>query len=199
MWDQRYSEPGYLFGTSPNDFLREELSRIPAGGSVLCLGEGEGRNAVFLAARGFSVTAVDQSRVGLEKARQLAREHGVEIELQEADLQHYDPGQGCWDGIVSLWVHLPAPLRGQVHRKVVGGLREGGVLLLEAYTPRHLDMPGVGGPPASRRDAFMSLEALREELAGLDFLVARERDREISEGRGHRGLSAVVQVVARKP
>jgi len=198
MWDERYSEPGYLYGTSPNDFLQAEFSRIPQHGKVLCLAEGEGRNAVFLATRGYSVTAVDQSRVGLEKARRLALEQGVDIEIEVADLAHYDLGRSCWDGIVSIWAHLPTPLREQLHPKVVDALKSGGVLILEAYTPRQLDMSGFGGPPPSQRNCFMTLDALRSELAGLDLLVARELEREISEGKGHQGLSAVVQVIASK-
>ena len=73
MWDERYAGEGYFYGTEPNDFLREHAATIPSGGRVLCLAEGEGRNAVFLAERGFSVVALDQSAVGLRKALQLDR------------------------------------------------------------------------------------------------------------------------------
>ena len=99
MWDQRYGEPGYAYGTAPNDFLAAHAARyLPVAGEVLCLAEGEGRNAVFLARLGFRVTGVDGSAVGLEKARQLAAENSVEIQTIVADLGGFDLGVGRWDG-----------------------------------------------------------------------------------------------------
>lgn len=199
MWDERYSEEGFAYGTEPNDFLRSEYTRIPQGGRVLCLAEGEGRNAVFLAKHGYAVTAVDQSEVGLEKAQKLAAESGVEIETVVADLADYDPGLDAWDGIVSIWVHVPAALRKKLHRRVVGALKASGVLILESYTVRHIEMDGIGGPPPSQRDFFMALYELEEELEGLEFILGAETDRLVSEGKYHLGESAVVQVVASKP
>jgi SAM-dependent methyltransferase len=196
MWDERYKEDGFAYGTAPNDFLKSMYSRIPAGGRVLCLAEGEGRNAVFLAKQGYAVTAVDQSPVGLEKAQRLADENGVTISTIVADLADYDLGNEVWDGIVSIAVHVPAKLRKQIHGRVVDALKAGGVFILEAYTERHLEMSGVGGP--SQKELLMSLEALESELDGLEFDVAREIERSMSEGKYHQGESAVVQFVARK-
>ena len=197
MWDQRYSEEGFAYGTEPNAFLQGEYTQIPRGGRVLCLAEGEGRNAVFLARQGYAVTAVDLSSVGLQKAQRLALDKGVEIETIVADLADYDPGRDSWDGIVSISAHMPPSLRRQVHARAVQALKPGGVFILEAYTPRQLEMEGIGGPP--ERALMMSLDELREELAGLDFSIGREVERHMSEGRYHQGLSAVVQLVARKP
>lgn len=198
MWDRRYREAGFAYGTQANDFLRAQHHRIPRGGRVLCLAEGEGRNAVFLARQGYRVTAVDQSSVGLEKAQRLAREKGVTITTEVADLAGYDLGCEVWDGIVSIWAHLPSALRQQVHRQVVLALKKGGVLLLEAYTLRQLTMSGTGGPAASQPDMFMSRRELLRELNGLEFELAAELQRNISEGRCHQGESAVVQLIARK-
>jgi SAM-dependent methyltransferase len=199
MWDERYSEQGFAYGTEPNDFLRAEYSRIPESGKVLCLAEGEGRNAVFLAKHGYSVTAVDLSEVGLQKAQKFAADSGVDIETIVADLDDYDPGVEAWDGIVSIWVHVPVALRKRLHRQLVSALKPGGILILESYTERHIEMDGIGGPPPSQRELFMSLYELEEELEGLEFIIGAETDRIISEGRYHVGESAVVQVVARKP
>jgi cyclopropane fatty-acyl-phospholipid synthase-like methyltransferase len=199
MWNERYSEEGFAYGTQPNDFLKSEFSRIPQGGRVLCLAEGEGRNAVFLAKNGYSVTAVDQSGVGLQKAEKLAFESGVEIETIVADLKDYEFANDAWDGIVSIWAHVPAPLRKYIHRQVVSALKAEGVFILESYTERHVDMAGIGGPPPTQRDFFMSLHELEGELDGLEFIHAAETDRIISEGKYHLGESAVVQIVARKP
>lgn len=198
MWDTRFSEPGFAYGTEPNDFLKAEYARIPQGGKVLCLAEGEGRNGVFLARMGYEVTAVDQSAVGLEKAKELAGRHQVDITTVVADLAGYSLGTSRWDGIVSIAAHVPPPMRKDIHRQVVQSLRPGGIFLLEAYTPRQLEMEGMGGPPPSMKDLLMSLEELKSELAGLDILIGREVDRDIREGRYHRGNSAVVQLIALK-
>jgi SAM-dependent methyltransferase len=197
VWDQRYSEPGFAYGTEPNDFLAANAERyLPARGEVLCLAEGEGRNAVFLARRGYRVTGVDGSAVGLAKARALAEQHGVAIATVVADLGQFELGVTRWDGIVSIWCHLPSQLRVRVHRAVVAALRPGGALLLESYTPEQLAYK-TGGPPSA--DMMMTLAQAREELAGLELVVAEEKVREVHEGKYHEGPSAVVQVIARKP
>lgn len=197
MWDQRYSEPGFAYGIEPNDFLAATATRyLPVGGEVLCLAEGEGRNAVYLARQGFRVTGVDSSAVGLTKARALAGEHGVEVATVVADLAEYDLGFARWDGIVSIWCHTPSALRARLHRAVVAALRPGGVFLLEAYTPAQLEHR-TGGPPVA--DMLMTLAAVREELAGLELVLGEEKVREVHEGAYHDGPSAVLQVVARKP
>ena len=191
MWDQRYSEPDYAYGTEPNDFLRAMAARLPPG-RLLSLGEGEGRNAVWLAEQGYAVTAVDSSAVGLGKARRLASERGVHLETCHADLAEFPIEPEAWDAVVSIFCHLPPALRRQVHRRVVQGLRPGGMLLLEAYTPRQLAF-ATGGPPLA--EMTMDLIGLRTELTGLEFLFAEELEREVHEGRYHTGHGAVVQLL----
>lgn len=194
-WNERYNRPEYVFGTEPNDFLAEMAERIPPG-PVLCLAEGEGRNAVFLAGRGHEVTAVDQSAAGLAKANKLAAERGVTIRTVEADLGQFRIEPGAWDGIVSIFFHVPRELRAAIYRRVVAGLRPGGVFVLEAYTPEQIAL-GTGGP----RDPNLmpTLALLTDELAGLEIEIGVERQREVIEGTGHTGLAHVVQVLARKP
>ena len=196
-WDERYSGDDFFYGTQPNEFLRDQAGALPPGQPVLCLAEGEGRNAVFLAERGFDVTAVDQSSVGLEKAVALAVQRGVRIATIVANLADWDldrpDGWGC---IVSIWCHLPSALRASVHRQACAALKPGGILILEAYTPEQLKFR-TGGP--ADPDLMPTLAQLRSELSGLSFEVAHECQREVHEGRGHDGPSAVVQVVARRP
>lgn len=194
-WDARYGAPGYAYGTEPNGFLAEVAGRIPAG-PVLSLAEGEGRNAVHLAALGHAVTAVDLSAVGLAKAHALARERGVAIATVQADLADLAIEPGAWSGIVSIFAHQPQPLRARLHAAVVRGLRPGGAFALEAYTPRQLAF-GTGGPHDVA--LLVTLEALRAELVGLDLAVAREVEREVVEGAHHRGRAAVVQLLGFKP
>ncbi len=195
MWNQRYSQPDYVFGKQPNDFLVAMLGQIPHG-RVLCLGDGEGRNGVYLAQQGYKVTAVDASPVGLAKAQALATERGVNIETITANLADFAIQPDHWDAIVSIFCHLPPPLRNRVHQQVVTGLRSGGVFVLEAYTPRQLFLK-TGGPPTA--DLMMDLPTLQQELTGLVLTHGLELERQIQEGKSHNGRSAVVQVVAVKP
>lgn len=196
MWDQRYSNDEFAYGTEPNDFLRDVFDKIPKGGKVLCLAEGEGRNAVFLAKQGYQVTAVDQSPVGLVKANNFAIQNAVKINTVVADLNDFDFGQQAWDGIVSISAHVPPALRKKIHRQVVQSLHVGGVFILEAYTKQQLEMEGVGGPP--NEEMLMSFAELNHELKGLSFDIGQEVKRHISEGQYHQGQSAVVQIVAHK-
>jgi SAM-dependent methyltransferase len=194
MWDERYSAEEYAYGTKPNNFLEANFSSIPKG-KVLSLAEGEGRNAVFLAQQGYSVTAVDASLVGLNKARKLAEDNGVVIEFIQADLADYDLGENQWDGIVSIFCPLPSSVRKHLYKKVVAGLKPNGVFLIEAYTPEQLKH-GTGG--GNSVDVMQSQESLSIELAGLKFQHLIELEREIIEGIYHTGIGAVVQAIASK-
>lgn len=194
MWDERYSVEEYAYGTTPNEFLVDKVSCIPKG-QVLSLAEGEGRNAVFLAKQGYSVTAVDGSLVGLNKARKLAEENNVVVEFIHADLADYDLGENKWDGIVSIFCPLPSTLRKELYKKVIAGLKQNGVFLLEAYTPDQLKH-GTGG--GNSVDVMQSEESLRLELAGLKFKHLTELERNVIEGVYHTGIGSVVQAIASK-
>lgn len=194
MWDQRYSNKTYAYGTEPNDFLVGMLDKLPVG-KVLCLAEGEGRNAVWLAQQGCEVTAIDGSEIGLGKARRFAGKRGVAITTVHADLADFEIAPEYWAAIVSIFCHLPPGLRRLVHSRCVQGLRPGGVMLLEAYTPRQLDYK-TGGPPSE--EMMMDRVSLMGELKGLDFRYIKELTREIHEGEFHNGESAVVQLIAKK-
>ena len=163
---------------------------------MLCLGEGEGRNAVFLAGLGHRIVAVDQSAVGLAKARQLAESRGLAIETVQADLAEFVIGPSAWAGIISVFSHLPSSIRAPLHRAAAAGLRPGGVFVLEAYTPAQVGR-GTGGPQDP--DMTPTLAGLRVELAGLEFEHAAELERDVVEGRYHTGVASVVQLVGRRP
>jgi len=134
--------------------------------------------------------------VGLARAEQLALERGVRLRTEVADLRDYAIAPGAWAGIVSVWVQVPREIRAPMHARCAAGLAPGGVVVIEAYTPEQMGR-GTGGPDDPTR--FPTLADLRAELAGLEFEIAREIERDIHEGAYHHGRSAVVQVVARKP
>jgi SAM-dependent methyltransferase len=195
MWDQRYDTADYVYGTDPNDFLADVISEMPIG-RTLCIAEGEGRNAVFLAEHGHDVVAVDSSTVGLQKARKLAEARGVPITTVTADLSEFEIEPESWDAIVSIFAHVPPAIRRPLHKKLVDGLKSGGMLVLEAYRPEQIPL-GTGGPPLV--EMTMTLDSLRDELDGLVFKHATELERDVVEGRYHTGKGAVVQVIAVKP
>ncbi|MSN26116.1 MAG: methyltransferase domain-containing protein [Geobacter sp.] len=194
-WDERYSEPGYTYGKTPNAFLVSVVDKLPQG-KILMLAEGEGRNAVYLASLGYQVTAVDGSAVGLGKAAELAAERGVKITTAVADLGEFRIEEGQWDGIVSCYCHLPSAIRIPLHRAVVQGLKPGGVFVLEGFSKEQMDYD-TGGPKVP--DMLLALDELKRELVGLEFSHSLKLVRDVKEGRGHTGLASVVQLLCVKP
>jgi cyclopropane fatty-acyl-phospholipid synthase-like methyltransferase len=195
VWDERYEKSEYFYGLEPNDFLVASVPHLRRGAHVLCLGEGEGRNAVFLAEKGCTVTAVDWSAVGLQKLQALAARRSVAGQTVCSDLADFEFGENRWDGIVSIWCHLPSSMREKIHARSVAALKPGGVLILEAYTPKQLAYQ-TGGPKDA--DLLMKKGVLEREFAGLHFIELRELERDVHEGQGHQGHSAVVRLVAVK-
>jgi SAM-dependent methyltransferase len=194
-WNRRFAEPGFAYGTAPNDFLVEVAPLLPPG-PVLSLGEGEGRNGVYLAQLGRDVTAVDGSEVGLSKARRLAAERGVALHTVHASLTDYVIAPASWAVILCFFVHMPQPLRANVFRAARTGLRPGGLFVLEAFGPGQI-AHGTGGPAEPSRLAPVA--ELQRELAGLEWVVARDVERVLDEGTYHSGMSSTVQILGRRP
>ena len=194
MWDERFSGLEYVYGTEPNDFLVSVASKIPQG-KILCLADGEGRNGTYLATLGYDVVTVDASSVGLAKAQKLAQEKQVEITTIHADLADFVIEPQTWDGIVSIFCHLPPDLRAKVYSQAVQGLKPNGVFVLESFAPEQLQY-NTGGP--KNIDMLPALSTLQQELTGLDWEIARSVERDLDEGRYHDGKAAVIQILGRK-
>jgi len=192
-WDDRYADSDYLFGTAPNDFLKSVAERLPPNSRILCLADGEGRNGVYLATLGHKVTAVDQSRVGLEKAKKLAKQKQVSIETIKADLAEYDLGVESWDCIVSIFFHIPSSVRAHIYPRIITALKPGGILILESYTPEQLNH-GTGGPPIA--ELMLTKDELAQYFSEMNLEHLQELEREVIEGTGHTGLASVVQLLA---
>lgn len=193
MWNERYSNREYIYGTEPNTFLAEHAKILT--GPVLSLGEGEGRNAVFLASFGLEVHGVDGSEVGLAKAQQLAAARGVSIHTEVADLAAYEPRASFYGSVISIYAHLPGAIRRRLYPLVERSLKPGGILLVEAYTLDQLPRT-TGGPKDP--DMLMSCALLEREFPHCEPILSREIEREVNEGKFHYGLSSVVQFIARK-
>ena len=193
-WDQRFGAEELIYGEQANDFLRQHCLGLTPG-EALCLAEGEGRNAVFLAELGHQVSAQDISPIGLSKAQALARRRGVSITTHCCDLAEFNPKPASRDLIVASWMQLEPELRATVHQRAIDALRPGGHLLLEAYTPRQLHLSS-GGP--TRLELLIEPAQLKQELAPLKAFILQEIKRDIHEGGAHQGPSAVVQFFGRK-
>ncbi len=196
-WDERFAEPGFLFGTEPADFLRRQAHRIRPGDRVLAVADGEGRNSVFAAGLGARVTAMDASPVALEKARALAAERGVTVDVHQADIDTWGWSEAAFDVVLAIFIQFSPPeQRARVFAGLARTLRPGGLLLLHGYAPRQVGY-GTGGPPDAQN--MYTTELLTEAFQGFEILESRDYDAPVSEGRGHSGLSALVDFVARKP
>ncbi|MBI9048122.1 MAG: class I SAM-dependent methyltransferase [Anaerolineaceae bacterium] len=194
LWDERYSQHAYAYGTQPNEFLSNQISQLPTG-QALSIGEGQGRNAVYLAKQGYAVTAVDASSVGIQQAGMFASQEQVEINFINADLAAYKIESSKWNLILSIYCHLPSEVRKSVHQQVVNGLAPGGMFLLEAFSPQQIHNQ-TGGP--KNPDMLASLDQLQSELDGVTFIIAQQIEREVEEGLHHSGMASVVQILAQK-
>lgn len=196
-WNERYAGEDFLFGTAPNAFLAAQRARLPQHGAALAVADGEGRNGVWLAEQGLDVLAVDASDVALAKSRRLAAERGVRMAWELADLLSWDFGRERFDVIAAIFIQFADPaLRARLFTGMSAALKPGGVLLLEGYRPEQLAY-GTGGPSEV---ANLYTEAmLREAFADLRIEYLAAYDAEIHEGSGHRGMSALIDLVARKP
>ena len=197
MWNERYDTPEYVYGTEPNHFLVAARERLPETGRVLCVADGEGRNGVWLARQGYDVLSTDISPNALAKAQQLAETHGVSIATEAVDLSTWSWPQSAFDAIVGIFIQPFGPeARRVLFDNIVAALRPGGVLLLEGYRTEQLAY-GTGGP--GRLENLYSEEQLRAELSALRIDSIDSYDREMGEGMQHKGMSALIDLVAVKP
>jgi 2-polyprenyl-3-methyl-5-hydroxy-6-metoxy-1,4-benzoquinol methylase len=196
FWNQRYSNDSFFYGTGPNAFLASQAHLLRSGQQALAVADGEGRNGVWLARQGLDVTAVDFSPVAVAKARQLAAQCGVTVRHEIADLFAWNWGENRFDVIVAIFIQFAAPAgRRILHEAMRDALKPGGLLILQGYRPKQLEYK-TGGP--SSAENLYTADTLREEFPGMKILHLREHDDEICEGEGHCGMSALVDLVARK-
>lgn len=196
-WDDRYSGDGYLFGETPNAFLAAQSHRLQKGWTALAVADGEGRNGVWLAEHGLAVRSVDGSAIGRAKALKLAASHGVDIDYTLADLSQWEWPEAEFDVVAAIFIQFASPpLRKEIFNGIKRTLKPGGLLLLEGYRPEQLKY-GTGGPSASEN--LYTEVLLREAFSDFELLDLRSHDSAINEGVGHSGMSALIDLVARKP
>lgn len=197
MWNQRYAEPGFLFGTEPADFLKRHAAVLPDGAGVLAVADGEGRNSVYLAGLGHRVTAMEYSPVALAKAADLAAARGVTVNRQQGDIFAWDWAPDAFDAVVAVFIQFaPPPQRRLIHQGIARTLRPGGLLLMHGYAPRQVGY-GTGGPPSAAN--MYELPLLAADFPGWQVLHQADYDADLAEGSRHVGRSALVDFIARKP
>jgi SAM-dependent methyltransferase len=196
-WDARFAKPGLLFGEQANAFLQREASRLAANSSVLSVADGEGRNAIFLAAQGHAVTAFDISPVAVDKARKWAAERDVTVQFSVAGVDDWAWTPAAFDAVVAIFVQFADPaMRARLFAGMWQTLKPGGLLLLQGYTPKQLDYR-TGGP--GKLEHLYTEAMLRTLLPHAEWILLREHEATLSEGAGHAGMSALIDAVARKP
>jgi 2-polyprenyl-3-methyl-5-hydroxy-6-metoxy-1,4-benzoquinol methylase len=196
IWDERYAGEEYHFGTEPNAFLVSQRQLLKPGMSCLAVADGEGRNGVWLAEQGMDVLSVDASPVALDKAKKLALQRNVDVQFEQADMASWEWGENRFDVVAAIFIQFAPPgLREQMFDHIKRCLKPGGLLLLQGYTPRQLEYR-TGGP--SQAENLYTEAMLRAAFAGMDILHLSEHDDIIREGAGHSGMSALIDVVARK-
>ena len=196
MWDQRYSTMEYIFGTDPAEFLTRRASFLTPGSRALVVADGEGRNSVHLAERGLLVTAMDVSEVGVGKARRLAADRGTTVDFRVADIMEWEWTPDAYDVVVAVFIQFLDPQqRPIVFDGMQRTLRPGGRLLLHGYRPEQIGY-ATGGPsdPAHLYDEAL----LTDAFAAMEIEVLHSYDATISEGAGHTGMSALIDLVATK-
>lgn len=199
-WDDRYSHEDYAFGTEPNDYLRDQLVKFPTG-NILFAAEGEGRNAIFAARHGWTVSAFDISDQGKVKALRLAEKNNVSIDYLVGELPMLGYNPATFDAIALIYAHFPAPIKSQYHKFLHTLLRPGGLVIFEAFSKNHLAYrkrnERVGGP--TDIESLFSIEEIQADFPGYDIIELREEVVDLHEGPYHSGTGSVIRFVGRKP
>ncbi|MEM8914955.1 MAG: class I SAM-dependent methyltransferase [Pseudomonadota bacterium] len=196
FWDQKYRGTDFFYGVQPNKFLVDQAYRLDPGARVLCLGDGEGRNGIWLAEQGFSVTSVDASPRALQKCVDLAMQRGVFLRTECADLREWDWPVDRFDAVVSIYLHLLPDQRSDIHRRALEALTPGGHFILEAFHKSQLG--NTSGGPKNIELLYLA-DDLAADFAGADVILLEEAGTILDEGPGHSGPAAVSRLIARKP
>ncbi len=196
FWDTVYAEPHYVFGTEPNAFLAAQKARLKPGQRALAVADGEGRNGVWLAEQGLDVLSVEYSLPAVEKAKQLAQARGVQLSFQVADVLTWTWPVQAYDIVAAIFIQFASPAdRAKLFQHLQDALKPGGLLILQGYTPKQVEYK-TGGPPQAENMYTPAL--LRTAFSEVEILHLTEHEEFIAEGTKHYGMSALIDLVARK-
>lgn len=178
-WDERYRQPGNVWTTDPNIFLVEFVESLSPG-TALDLGSGEGRNAVWLASKGWNVTASDFSKIGIEKTIQRANSQGLQLNTVVQDAANFKTEE-LFDLVIMMYLHTDAFVRPKIFTSAFQALKPGGNILIVGHDVDNLEH-GYGGPP--KMEFLWSPEIISELLPGIDFEFNGKRKRPVTTDDG---------------
>jgi SAM-dependent methyltransferase len=194
-WDARFSTDNYIFGTEPNVWLAQHRDLLPAGGRVLAVADGEGRNSVWLAQQGMQVDAFDISPIGVSKANKLAQQANVQVNYQVCGADKFDWKAEAYDAVVAIFIQFADPdARARLFAHMKSALKPNGLILLQGYTPKQLDYK-TGGPPSL--DHLYTEALLRDAFSDMTIVDLQAYEAVLAEGTQHSGRSALIGMVAR--
>lgn len=198
-WDKRYAGQVYVYGESPNEYLKEQLGKLQPG-KILFPGEGEGRNAVYAASRGWKVWAYDISSEGKKKAEQLSKKQGVKIDYSVGELQEMEFEKEQFDAIALIYTHFPPQERTSVHKLLDSLLRPGGVIIAEVFSKNHIRFQAKNSNAGGPRDInfLYAKEEIRADFDNYEIIELEENVIELSEGLYHSGTGSVIRFTGRK-
>jgi 2-polyprenyl-3-methyl-5-hydroxy-6-metoxy-1,4-benzoquinol methylase len=198
-WDERYSNDEFAYGEQPNNYLKEQLEKLTVG-TILFPAEGEGRNAVFAAKLGWTVSAFDISIEGKNKALQLGEANNVSIDYQVGELQTLDYNAEQFDAIALIYAHFPADIKSLYHKTLGKYLRKNGIVIFEAFSKKHIDYISknekVGGPKDI--ESLFSIDEIKSDFSNYEIIELTEKEIELNEGLFHNGKGSVIRFVGRK-
>jgi SAM-dependent methyltransferase len=194
FWDIRYNTQKYVYGKEPNGFFSSQLERTPSG-NILLPGEGEGRNAVSAALKGWSVDAFDQSGIAKEKALALASENRVQINYKVCQLEDFQFIPNHYDCAGLIFFHADNLGRKYLHQKVYESLKPGGTLILEAFHKEQLNN-NTGGPKSL--EMLFDEETLSSDFASFRILLLEKKEILLNEGSFHQGEASVIRFLGKK-
>jgi len=194
FWNERFSTDNYIYGTNPNKFFKEQIDKLKPG-RLLLLGEGEGRNSVYAAIKGWEVDAVDFSQTAKEKALRLAKKNNVNINYAISNLADFTPRENCYDAIGLIFIHLKPGSRKIVHKRIVNSLKNTGLIILEAFEKEQLGKSS-GGPQSD--EMLYSKDELKKDFKNLSTHLLEEKTVLLDEGDSHKGNASVIRFVAEK-
>lgn len=195
-WNARFASPEYVFGSTPNDYLKAQKNRLQPG-TALAIADSEGRNSVWLARQGLQVDAFDFSPIGISKAQQLAKTQGATVNFHCCDWQNFSWQKNAYDNVVGIFFQFADPQdRAQIFARIDDCLKPGGLLILQGYGEGQMAFK-TGGPGVLENLYTEAL--LKMSFASYDIVESITYEREIQEGVGHAGMSALIGFVATKP
>jgi len=193
FWNSKFSRDGFLYGIKPNTFIASKIKLLPRNSQVLCLGEGEGRNAVFFAKKGFDVTAIDASDIGLSKLQERALENNTKIKTICMDLNEWDRSHE-YDVIVASYLHMYKDERTSLFKKIEDSLKEDGYFIGEFFSSKQLNYSS-GGPKDI--DLLYTVDDFKNVFTSCEKDI-KEQVTILDEGKGHQGEACVIRVIIKK-